>query len=383
MHFSLFLGQAVSGWPHDTAAIDLGIEQAHYADEHGFTAVYSGEQHFNDYEPYGDGLGMSAYFAGQLNNAYVGLSVVPLVVHHPLLFIQRVNLLDQLAKGKSIVGISAGRPLQGAAFHVADLTPPERAALFDAKLDVVERAWAHRPGEKLEFDTGRESGSIGGRSGERIMPYSYRDPHPLYAIGTNTPAKITEAGRSGRLVHLGPFPLRAAADMAALYRRALTEGGADDAAVAHAMSWLIHTKMVMVADTDAEAWDHAEEAFRGPLTTPPWIHPTAEEQGKPLREVWKLPTGPIAPAMGRPESLSAYLHRIIIVGSPGTVAREVAAYGDAGLPHMHLRFAFGSAADPGIYRRSLELFATEVMPKVGSSLIPGPTTDQIRAEYRP
>ncbi|GAA1650334.1 LLM class flavin-dependent oxidoreductase [Actinoplanes couchii] len=378
MHFSLFLGQSVGGWQDDTAAIDLGIEQAHYADAHGFTAVYSGEQHFNNYEPYGDGLGMSAYFAGQLRNAYVGLSVVPLVLHHPLLFVQRVNLLDQLTKGRSIVGISAGRPFEGATFHVATLNPAERAALFDAKLDVVERAWAHRPGEILTFDTGRESGSMGER-GQRIMPYSYRAGRPLFAIGTNTADKIAEAGRRGRLVHLGPFHLETAAQLAGVYRAALAESGTP---IDHAMSWLLHTKIVMVADTDTQAWDHLEAALGGALTLPPWIRPTAEEQGLPLREVWRLPAGPLAPAMGRPESLSAYLHRMFVVGSPETVAEQVGAYGDAGLPHMHLRFAFGSTADPDIYRRSLELFATEVMPKAGASLIPGPTAAQIRPEYQ-
>jgi alkanesulfonate monooxygenase SsuD/methylene tetrahydromethanopterin reductase-like flavin-dependent oxidoreductase (luciferase family) len=382
MHFSLFLGQSVDGFPDDRAAIDLGIEQAHFADAHGFAAVYSGEQHFNNYEPYGDGLGMAAYFAGQLSHAYVGLSVIPLVVHHPLLFVQRVNLLDQLAKGKSIVGISAGRPFEGGTFGVALLSPEERVELFDRKLDVVERAWAHQPGEVLEFDTGREAGTMGDRPGQRIMPYSYRAPQPLYAIGTNTPKKIAEAGRAGRLVHLGPFPLDGAADMAATYRAALVEGGADDTFVERAMSWLLHTKMVIVADTDEEAWAEVDEILGGTRALPPWIQPTAEEQGKPLREVWEMPTGPIAPAMGAPEGMSAYLHRIVIAGSPETVAREVAAYGEAGLPHMHIRFAIAPKEDPAVYRRSLELFATEVMPRVGATPIPGPALDDIRPEYR-
>jgi hypothetical protein len=65
------------------------------------------------------------------------------------------------------------------------------------------------------------------------------------------------------------------------------------------------------------------------------------------------------------------------------VAAEVSRYGDAGLPHMHARFAFGSEADPAVYRRSLELFATEVMPRVGAETIPGPSIDQIRPEYLP
>lgn len=377
MHFSLFLGQRVSSAEHDTRAIDLGIEQAVYADEHGFAAVYVGEQHFNDYEPYADGFMMASYLAGLLRTAYLGLSVVPLVIHHPLFFAERANLLDQLTKGRMIAGISAGRPREGGAWHKADLEPAERQRLFDAKLDVVERAWAHEPGDPpLEFDTGDEHGAMPGR----LMPRSYRRGHPLFAIGTNTPAKVAEAGRRGRFVHFGPFALGPLTAIAETYRRGLAEGGADAAAIGRAMRWAIHTKMVLVADTDDEAWRLAEGA--GLLPAPPWVRRRPGEETLSLREIARRDPGPLAPAMGMPESLSAYLRRIAIVGSPETVAREVARYGDAGIPHMHVRFAFGSETDPAVCRRSLELFATEVMPRVGATPIPGPSPEEIRPEFR-
>ncbi len=378
MHFSLFLGQMVSQAEHDTAAIDLGIEQALYADERGFAAVYAGEQHFNNYEPYSNGFMMTSFLAAQLKNAYLGLSVVPLIIHHPLFFAEQANVLDQLTKGKAIVGISAGRPREGGTWHKADLEPATRQRLFDAKLDVVERAWAHEPGEApLEFDTGDEHGVMTGR----LMPRSYRRGHPLFALGTNTPAKVAEAGRQGRLVHFGPFALPALEEIVGTYQAGLREGGADDAAVAKAMQWAIHTKMVLVADTDEEAWAAMEEAMAGPLQAPPWVTRRPGEESMSVRELAVQDPGPLAPAMGMPESYAAFLKRMAIVGSPETVAREVAQYGDAGIPHMHVRFAFGSEADPDIYRRSLELFATEVMPKVGASTIDGPSADEVRPEF--
>jgi alkanesulfonate monooxygenase SsuD/methylene tetrahydromethanopterin reductase-like flavin-dependent oxidoreductase (luciferase family) len=380
MHFSLFLGQTVSHAAHDTAAIDFGIEQALYADEHGFAAVYVGEQHFNDYEPYADGFMMASYLAGRLTSAYLGLSVVPLVIHHPLFIAERANLLDQLTQGRSIVAVSAGRPHEGGTWQKAGLDPDVRQRLFEAKLDVVERAWAHEPGHRpLEFDTGDEFGAMSGR----LMPRSYRRGHPLLAIGTNTPAKAADAGRKGRLVHFGPFPLEALTHIADVYRRGLAEGGADDADIARAMQWAIFTKLALVADTDEEAWRLMEEAVAGPLQAPPWVRLQPHEHAMTLREIAAQDPGPAAPAMGMPESMSAYLRRTAIVGSPETVAREVAGYGAAGLPHMHVRFAFGSEADPDIYRRSLELFATEVMPRVGAEPIAGPTRDDVRPESLP
>lgn len=380
MHFSLFLGQMVSHAEHDTAAIDLGIEQALYADAHGFAAVYAGEQHFNNYEPYADGFMMASYLAGQLRTAYLGLSVVPLIIHHPLFVAERANLLDQLTKGRSILGISAGRPHEGGTWHKAGIDPAVRQQLFDAKLDVLERAWAHEPGDApLEFDTGDEHGVMTGR----LMPCSYRAGHPLYAIGTNTPAKVADAGRRGRLVHFGPFALEPLTEIAGLYRTSLEEGGATPEEIAHAMRWAIHTKMALVADTDEEAWRLMEDAMAGPLKAPPWVQRRPGEEVLSIGELAQREPGPSAPAMGMPESMSAFLRRMAIVGSPETVAREVARYGEAGLPHMHVRFAFGSEADPAVYRRSLELFATEVMPRVGATTIPSPADVEIRAQFRP
>jgi alkanesulfonate monooxygenase SsuD/methylene tetrahydromethanopterin reductase-like flavin-dependent oxidoreductase (luciferase family) len=370
----------VSRAEHDTAAIDLGIEQAHFADEHGFSAVYSGEQHFNNYEPYADGFMMAAYLAGQLKHAYLGLSVVPLIIHHPLFIAERANLLDQLTKGRAILGISAGRPHEGGTWHKAGIAPDVRQGLFNAKLELLERAWAHEPGDPpLEFDTGDEHGAMQGR----LMPRSYRAGHPLYAIGTNTPSKVADAGRRGRLVHFGPFALDPLAQIASVYRGALAEGGADASAIEAAMQWAIYTKMVLVADTDDEAWALMEDALAGPLQAPPWVQIRPGEAGMSVRELAAQDPGVHAPAMGMPESMSAFLQRIAIVGSPETVAHEVSRYGAAGLPHMHIRFAFGSEADPTVYRRSLELFATEVMPRVGATRISGPTPNQIRPELRP
>ncbi|MEU4245326.1 LLM class flavin-dependent oxidoreductase [Actinoplanes sp. NPDC026619] len=375
MHFSLFLGPGVRGPHEDRPAIDLMIEQAVAADAAGFTAVYVGEQHFNNYEPYADGLTMAAFLAGRLPNAYLGTSVVPLVLHHPLFLVERANLLDQLTGGRFILGMSGGRPREGKTWHKHDLTPEQRSRLFDQKLDVMLRAWAHRAGDQpLEFTTDDEYGVMEGR----MMPASYRRPHPLFAIGTNTPAKIAEAGRKGQKVHLGPFDPAGAGRIAALYRDSMVEGGHPAELIEDNLRWLIHTKIILVGETDDEAWDVAERLFTGPMVMAPWIRRDPGQDGWSLRKIYRADPGPFAPAMGVPESQGAFLHRTAIVGSPETVAAELAGYRDAGLPHVHARFIFGTLDDPEVFRRSFRLFTDEVMPRLGVETIPGPAGDQVQ-----
>jgi alkanesulfonate monooxygenase SsuD/methylene tetrahydromethanopterin reductase-like flavin-dependent oxidoreductase (luciferase family) len=380
MYFSLFLGEMVSTPDHDTAAIDRGIEQAVYADEHGFAAVYSGEQHFNNYEPYSDGFMMSSYLAALLKDSYVGISVSPLIIHHPIEIAERMTALDQLAKGKSIVAVSGGRPNEGEPWHKKGIHPALRSQLFDRKLETLETALNHQPGDApLNFNTGDEHGTMPGR----LMPRSYRATTPLYAIATNTPAKVAAAGRAGRLVHFGPFPLSQLVDITAAYKQGLTEGGFDETYIRYALDWAIHTKMVLVADTDEEAWAHMEQALSGPLMAPPWVVKTDQEKSMGVRELAAQDPGEFAAAQGQPESYSAWLKRMFVVGSPETVRSQLAEYDEAGIAHLHARFAFGSEADPSIYHRSLQLFAEEVMPKIGVDRFDAPTSDQIRPAFRP
>ena len=370
MYFSLFLGPGVRGPHEDRLAITLGIDQAVQADDAGFAAVYVGEQHFNNYEPYADGLGMAAFLAGRLRNAYLGTSMVPLFLHHPLIVAERANLLDQLTDGKFILGVSSGRPRDGKAWNKQDLTSEQRTALFDQKLDVMLRAWAHRAEDgPLEFSTDDGPGVMEGR----MMPVSYRAPHPLYAIGTNTPAKIAEAGRRGQKVHLGQFDLAGGGRIAELYRTSMRDAGHPDGLVEGNLRWLIHTKIILVADTDAAAWELAHNLYAGPMLIGPWVRRDPAQAGWSLREIYDAEPGDFAPAMGSPESLTAYLRRTTIVGSPDSVARELATYQAAGLSHIHARFIFGTLDDPGIFQRSFSLFTKEVMPSVGVDTIPAPT----------
>ena len=88
--------------------------------------------------------------------------------------------------------------------------------------------------------------------------------------------------------------------------------------------------------------------------------------------------GPMATAMGKPESLAAFVQRSAIVGNPETVAAKLREFEDAGLRHIHLRFVFGSLADVEPFRRSLALFIEGVLPLVKVQTMPALRAEQVR-----
>jgi alkanesulfonate monooxygenase SsuD/methylene tetrahydromethanopterin reductase-like flavin-dependent oxidoreductase (luciferase family) len=359
MYVSLFLGPNVDGPEDDRVAIELCIEQALKADEAGFAAVYVGEQHFNDYEPYSNPIVMAAYLAGQLQQAYLGTSMIPIPLHHPLRLVERMNLLDQLTAGRCIFGISRGIPRPNPAFPLPG-GPGGLQQLFEEKLEVMQRAWRHRREDgPLEFHTATESGAMDGR----MMPVAYRAGGPLWAIGTNTEDKVRAAGLAGHLVHLGPFGIAGGAHLAGVYRAALEEGGASAAVIARNMSWLITTKGVFVGESDESA-----AAEVGPVLLPrmrlPFVTVPPEQESMSLSELLECDPGPVGGSIGRPESLAAMVQRTSIVGSPETVTRKLQEYAAAGLEHIHMRFALGSLGDPEPFRRSMDLFIEEVLPRL-------------------
>jgi alkanesulfonate monooxygenase SsuD/methylene tetrahydromethanopterin reductase-like flavin-dependent oxidoreductase (luciferase family) len=365
VHVSLFLGPNVSGPADDHRAIDLCIEQALTADAAGFAAIYCGEQHFNDYEPYSNPIVMAGYLAGQITQAYLGTSMIPLPQHHPLDLVERINLLDQLTRGRCIIGMSSGRPMPDLAFPVA-MPEGGRAQLFDEKLDVMLGAWAHQPGDgPFKFRTSVEEGVVNGR----IMPTAYRAGHPLFAIGTNTPAKVRAAGRAGHKVHIAGLGLEGSRDLVIAYREAMEEAALAPELIASNLSWFIHSKLVYVAETEEQAMAEAEPLLR-PRRLPPFIQVPPEQERMGLAELLTCDPGPVAPQMGMPQSLAAFLQQTSIVGSPDSVAAQLRTFDQGGLEHMHIRFAFGPLDDLAPFRRSLDLFIREVMPRLDLTPMP-------------
>src|SRR5580698_8232100 len=109
MYLGIFLGPFSRGPEDDLEVIDLCIEQAIEAAEARFALVTFGEQHFNNYEPYCNPFLMGAHLAPYLKDSYFGTTITPLPLHPPIRLAEDMNVLDNLTRGKLIVGLSAGR----------------------------------------------------------------------------------------------------------------------------------------------------------------------------------------------------------------------------------------------------------------------------------
>ena len=90
----------------DEAVIDGTIEHSLAADALGFKGVFFPEHHFHGYAPTGSApFQIASYIAPQLKQAWLGMAVVVVPLHHPVHLVEQMNLLDHLAKGRVLYGV--------------------------------------------------------------------------------------------------------------------------------------------------------------------------------------------------------------------------------------------------------------------------------------
>lgn len=356
MRFSLYINPQTRGPDDDLRVIDAVTQQAIEADAAGFAAVFLTEHHFTGYNAFSDPFLFGAYLAPQLKQAWLGLSVAVPPLHHPFRLAEQCSLLDNLMRGRAIIGVGAGGgPLELAGFG---LEPKDRREQTDRVLEIVSRAWAHQPGDPpLSFDTPFGQGRMDGR----IVPSPYRKPHPLMARACVSDASIVTCGRLGWPVFLGRFGPVRIAEQIATHREALRAAGHPPDVEREALAWSSMLKIVYVAETD----EQARRDLTGPVDD--YLHAAfiANSADRLEAEVSAV-DGPIRTAATTPEKRADFLARAMIWGSPDTVAAEIKKFADVGVPQMMLWFTWGYN-DPDRVRRSLRLFVDEVMPRFGNS----------------
>lgn len=347
MDFSLYLNPQSRGPEDDRQVIEQVTASALRADAAGFRSICLTEHHFNNYNTYADPFVYGAFLAGQLRNAWLGLTVATIPLHHPMRFAEQVNLLDQLTHGRLFVGIGVGG--SNIEFDGMGVGIEERRELLGHHLALARQAWAlpERDGT-LSWTSREASGLVRGR----VMPAPFGDSGPLLARACLSDESTREAGQEGLALLMGRFGPKRAEQQLALYRETLEQTGFEASQIGHLMHWSGLAKMIFVAEDDA----------------------TARRQVDPIVDAYITAANRSRSADNAEAAMSAgagaseahvkadYLERAIIIGGPETVARQLADYAEIGLGHLMLWFSWGfmsaETAD-----RSLTLFIDEVLPR--------------------
>lgn len=335
MQFGIFDHIDDNGQPHG-AQLAGRLDLIEKIERLGFYAYHLAEHHGTPLSR----IGATGAFLGAISQRTTTLRFGPLVyllpLHHPLHLIEEIALLDQLSGGRFQVGIGRG----GAVI--------EHALFGMGADDLVERFNEIRDilllGLRPETTALTYSGTYYQFDNVPIINKPVQQPHPALWYGTATAESAAWTARNDvNVLSLGPTS-RAKA-IGERYREEWARlGKAPDR-----LPMLGLSRRLVVADTDEEALRIARPAYREAHGALEWLW---KRQGKALH---------LNAVMGT-EHDDAQALGTAFAGSPASVRQWIAAQqAESGVNYLALHMVYGHMKNADA-ERSLELFASEVMP---------------------
>jgi alkanesulfonate monooxygenase SsuD/methylene tetrahydromethanopterin reductase-like flavin-dependent oxidoreductase (luciferase family) len=335
----------------DYAVISAYIDRLLQCDEGGIAAVYIPEHHFDDYCPWSNPFMLGSYLAPQLKQMYVGLGVAVVGLHHPVRLAEQGAILDNLCKGKFIMGFGTGGiPLESLGFGV---DPSTQSWDLEGQMQLVERLWAKQvDDEPIVIDTRYYQGTLT----QRIMPTPYRSPRPIMKMGVGFPDRVKLAAQNGWAAFVPPPHY-------GLYQETLRAAGHDEATVAECLAWTsVGVGTVHIAETDAQA---RSEMLAIMQSRADWLKVQfAAEQRMGVKNMFIMPP---------PNYTSEeFLLQRSVFGSPATVIKQFERIAAMGVGELVLEHEFGvhTPARVAMCQRSLDLLLNEVLPHFGRERFP-------------
>jgi natural product biosynthesis luciferase-like monooxygenase protein len=229
------------------------LDVARFADQHGFTAIWTPERHFQEFGgsfPNPSVLSAALAVATERIELRAGSVVMP--HHHPVRVAEEWALVDQLSGGR--VGICLATGWHKGDFVFYPDSYEQRRAVTLASIETLRSLWR---GEPMTFP-----GPDGEMLAARTYPRPVRADLPLWLVHTSNPETWVAAGNHGTNVLTLLDSWERLADNITRYREARAAAGHDpDGGV---VTVGLHA---YVGDDEAAVWELVREPVRSYLST--------------------------------------------------------------------------------------------------------------------
>ena len=330
------------------------------ADRLGYSEAYIGEHIADRCETIPSCLSFIASVAHEAKRIRLGSGTVNLPNHHPAEIASHVAMVDHMLEGRFIFGIGPGGLRSD--MEVMGNLDLDRNAMFlesigqilaiwtgDAPYDIAGKFWNVSTRRTLLRDAGQ---------GVFVKPY--QQPHPPVVVTAITPGSRGLAEAAAR----GWAPISAnflQPNLVATHWPRIAEGMARAGGAADWREWRV-AKSVFVADDAATARRYARDV-NGAYGFYYW------NLLRKRRAVKMLASFKHDPSMTDEAVTVEYLlDTLVIAGTVDEVVEGIVEFRRTSGPFGTLLYCGHDWADAALARRSMELMAEEVMPRVNRAL---------------
>ena len=342
------------------------LDQLIYAEELGFDGVCVNEHHQNAYGIMPSPNLMASILARQTSRVKIAVVGNALPLYNPPTRVaEEFAMIDCISGGRLIAGLVVGG---GPEYYSFSMNPAHARERFQEAHDLILRAWTE-PGPFEFYGKHYQLRYV------NTWPRPVQQPHPEIWIPGAGSIETVEFVARNRYAYMGIpyFHIDVFERMFRMLRDTCEKEGYE--ADPLQLGWL---EPIYVAETDGQARREYEEHFwyfvkrllPGINTAPPGY--------TSLRSYENILKGAKSFAMTLDSWDEVVAGQYAIVGSPATVAEKLAAnLRRLGTGNLLGLFQLGTLPDH-LTRRSLSLFATEVMPRLraefpeGSRIIDAP-----------
>ena len=340
----------------DTLAEDT--EKSLLADRLGFTELWLGEHFSATSEPIPSPLIFMAGLLPQTKNLRFGTGVICLPNHHPVVVAAEAAQFDHMSRGRFMLGVGPGGLLSDfELFRHTDVAVRNRKVV--EAVGIMQRIWSQDPPYEIEgeFWNVRLKDNVIPDLGIGYMPKPYQQGGPPISLSLASPhssSARTAALHDWGIISANIIPTYSVASHWSIYCKARAEAGKEISGE----NWRV-SRNVMVAPTDAEAYDRAfGEDSSGRYF---WTYIRAALGGVGLLHLLK----PLPEMSDEEATVEAIAEGCILYGSPKTMLDKLVAFRDEVGPFGTLLMTGLDWGGPNESweRQSMQLLAQVVMPK--------------------
>ena len=346
MKFSNFLFPQAEP-DNDGQVIDEAVQEAVLCDRLGIETLWLAEHHFDGNCAYVDPVCFASALAVATKRIKLGFAVAQMSLHHPIRMAEQLSLIDNLSKGRLIVGLGRGTAHNIYDYRGYGIAPEEAHERLLESEEIMIKSWTT---ENYEH-----KGKHWQLWLPALRPRPFTQPHPYMIRACSGEESMLEMARLGR-----PFLMNVQTDDVTrhrmdLYRQTMRSAGFDDAHVAGAVDETWVWRNIFIAETDAEAERIGIPLFEAQREQ------RAKMRNRILKERGESMAKPGETGVAKTAARDVIEHSLI-AGSPATVAERLAKVDAIGVGGVILQFRVGPSPFD-VTQNSIELFMNKVAPE--------------------